>query len=76
MFYLSHNSGFETRIYGLKTCVVFLSRDTDTGLVEKYKFKWSVPIRDVEIVETEMPALYQVQGGPGRSTIVAPKLGQ
>ena len=33
-------------------------------------------MRDVEVVESEVPDLYQVQGGPGRSLIVAPKLGK
>ena len=52
------------------------SRETDTGSIEKYKFKWGVPIRDVDVIDTEPKALYQVESGPGNMAVVAPKLGQ
>ena len=55
---------------------LFLHRESDSGVVEKFKVKWSVPVKDVDVVDAEIVTPYEVRMGPGRTTIVSPKLGK
>jgi len=42
---------------------------------EKYKFKWSVPIKDVEVIAVPVQPNYQVFSGNGKTTIKSFKAG-
>ena len=44
-------------------------------MIEKYKYKWSAPVKDVCVVDTDIVTPYEIRMGPGRTTIVSPKLG-
>ncbi len=51
-------------------------RESDSGYAEKFKFKWAVPIKDVEVIDSDVTSLYQVKSRPGTTTIIAPKPGK
>ena len=65
-----------TLVIIIRTAKIFpLFRDGGSDVIEKYKYKWSVPIKDVCVVDADIITPYEFRMGPGRTTIVSPKLG-
>ena len=55
---------------------VFGNREGEGAPLEKYKYKWSVPIKNVEVVESSVSSAYQVKIGHGKTTVQALKQGE
>lgn len=56
-------------------CTSVVYKEGESGTAEKYKYKWSVPINDVEVVESSVCSAYQVKIGHGKTTVQALKQG-
>ena len=44
-------------------------------MIEKYKYKWNVPVREVEALDIPLKSEYTVKSGHGKTTITNHKQG-
>ncbi|ELU12632.1 hypothetical protein CAPTEDRAFT_218934 [Capitella teleta] len=54
-------------------CTSVLLKEGESGIVEKYRYKWSVPISEVEVVQSSVSSPYRVHIGHGKTTVHANK---
>ena len=53
----------------------FLHRETEAGIVEKFKYKWSVPIPEVDISDAASKTVNKTKGSNAKSLVPATHMG-
>ncbi|CAD5117935.1 DgyrCDS6679 [Dimorphilus gyrociliatus] len=55
-------------------CVSVATKQGDNGsVVEKYKYKWILPIHEIDVIEASVPIAYKLKAAHGRLSLVSSK---
>ena len=55
--------------------MLVLDRETESGSVEKYRYKWHCPVTEVQSVDEPLGLSHPPRGGPGKSAVTPMKSG-
>ena len=57
------------------TSAMGVDRETESGTVERYRYKWHSPVTDVTVVDEPLGFSQTPRGGPGKTAVAPMKSG-